>query len=116
MAVVCKLQLDGRNVVPSWDRRGGCASRKNREATFESADGVSGGHSGVTTPSAPSNGLMARPPLLSQEGTTQFGSRQSPYFIGTNFWNRVLGGPTSVVYRFPLESRPMRSTKSNWPA
>ena len=27
-------------VVPSWDRRGGCASRKYREATAESADGV----------------------------------------------------------------------------
>jgi len=29
-----------RNVIPSWDRRGGCASRKCCEATFESADGV----------------------------------------------------------------------------
>jgi hypothetical protein len=29
-----------------------------------------GGQSRMTTPSAPSNGLMARPPLLSQEGTT----------------------------------------------
>jgi hypothetical protein len=29
-----------RKVVPSWDRRGGCASRKSREATSESADGV----------------------------------------------------------------------------
>ena len=28
------------SVVPSWDRRGGCASRKYCEATFESADGV----------------------------------------------------------------------------
>jgi len=27
-------------VIPSWNRRGGCASRKYREATFESADGV----------------------------------------------------------------------------
>jgi hypothetical protein len=35
------------------------------------------------------------------------------YFMGTNFWIRVLGGPTSVTYKLPLESSAMRSTKSN---
>jgi hypothetical protein len=32
--------LETPKAVPSWDRRGGCASRKCCEATFESADGV----------------------------------------------------------------------------
>src|SRR5262245_18028162 len=67
------------NLVPSSERRGGCASRKYREASNESADGVvTPGESGLTTPSVPIDGclrrylLMARPPLLSQEGTTLF--------------------------------------------
>jgi hypothetical protein len=32
--------LEKEKVFPSWNRRGGCASRKYCEATFESADGV----------------------------------------------------------------------------
>ena len=35
-----KLEQMKKTVGPSWDRRGGCASRKYREASFESADGV----------------------------------------------------------------------------
>ena len=47
MAVVCKL-THARNVVPSWDRRGGCASRKSAKPPFESRR--RGGHSGRDHP------------------------------------------------------------------
>ena len=58
------------SVVPSWNRRGGCASRKYREAPLKRRRG---GQSRMTTPSMPFKGclrryfLTARPPLLSQE-------------------------------------------------
>src|SRR5262249_52969891 len=61
-------------VVPSRDRRGGGASKRHCEAPFERATGVV--ILELTTPSVPTKGclrrycLMARRPLLSQEGTT----------------------------------------------
>ena len=45
------------NVFPSWNRRGGCASRRSCEATFESADGVVSPE--LTTPSALSKDAFA---------------------------------------------------------
>jgi cobalamin biosynthesis protein CobD/CbiB len=48
--------------------------------------------------------------------TSETNNDAMAYFIGTNFWIRVLGGPTSVTYKLPFESRAMRSTKSSWPA
>jgi len=64
-------------VFPSWNRRGGCASKK--KLPFRGgADGVvahTNCFAELTTPAAPSKEasrhfLMARPPLLSQEGNT----------------------------------------------
>src|SRR5882724_13200538 len=64
-------------VFPSWDRRGGRAIRKCREASFEGAAGVVSSAKQfvrATTPSAPlrkgSFFLLAQPPLLFQEGNT----------------------------------------------
>src|SRR5207244_6687762 len=67
------VEMGQTRVFPSWNRRGGRASRKCREASFEGADGVVSSAkrrcAGLTTPSAPLRNaslfLMAQPPLLS---------------------------------------------------
>jgi hypothetical protein len=66
-------------VFPSWNRRGGCAIQK-KTASEAAQTGWSDRRATVfaelTTPSAPFQRrlrgifLMARPPLLSQEGNT----------------------------------------------
>src|SRR2546426_2270313 len=65
--------------IPLLVRRGGRASKKCREATFDSADGVVAHRSRdslATTPSAPLRNefflLMAQPPLLTRRGICVF--------------------------------------------
>ena len=70
---ICRKQ-GAETVVPSWDRRGGCASRKYCEAPLKAQTGwsVQNDHP-VRALSKDAFGqycLMARPPLLFQEGNT----------------------------------------------
>jgi hypothetical protein len=75
---IIEAWLNTVDVFPSLKRRGGCASRKRCEATFDGADGVVilQHHSARTTPSALHTDafgdifLIARPPLLFKEGNT----------------------------------------------
>src|SRR5437870_534887 len=71
-------------VFPSWNRRGGCASKKKARSLRNGADGVvimvhddvsTSTCTIMTTPSAPFRRLrafflLAQPPLLFQEGNT----------------------------------------------
>src|SRR5467141_1000182 len=106
-------------VFPSWNRRGGCASKKKVRSLRSGADGVvimvnvyvetlSGNNHPVCAfiRRLRSIFLMAQPPLLSEEGNTlscnSFTSSQSAATVVTPA--EFLAAPGESALRFPQQS------------
>ena len=107
-------------VFPSWNRRGGCASKKKMRSLRSGADGVvimvnvdvlklSGTDHPVCAfiRRLRSIFLMAQPPLLSEEGNTPSCNSFTPFMSAGFSWNqRNAGG-----HRPPLQLRAKRFTR-----